>query len=377
MKNYLLFFTFFISLQLFAQNNIEKTKKDTTPLSNKPLTPEKFATAVKTDFNSLLGNDEESLNNAFETSFNKDETSVTAKFFLANNKINNRNTFKNLITGKVKLGESNNVFDLSNTKMPFIELSIKYNRLFNTKWYYNKKSEIKNPASKKIIIAKDSLMDTAKQIYFYQLERPEMKNDWTSMKYRWISLEFNYTNAKYKIFDITKPFDEQIFDEIYSNASGIVGYNYYRKWIKSNKYWKNYIRPHYFYFNMNYQFKDGNNIKKFDKVTVTDYEQVTSGGVTREIETSQTAYKGMYKTFNQHNFSSEILIGILKNVSLDLFSNVQISEEDSPLWTFGGGFYFMAKNKKEETKVNLGIFIKKEGKDKPFIGFKTSLPITL
>ena len=222
-------------------------------------------------------------------------------------------------------------------------------------------------------------MREGKKIFYYQLEESEKGkvHDWTFKKYHWISTVINYTNAKYQILDITKPFDEQIFSETYSKASGNIGYNYFGKWSKDNDFWKDKIRPHYIFFNIDYEFKDGNNINKFEKVGVTDYEQVTNSNITREISTSKTAYKGNYQTYFQHNISSELLVGIQKNISLDVFGNIQFSEEESPVYTFGGGLYFLVKNKKDETTVNLGLFIKKEGDKDPFLGFKTSIPISL
>lgn len=369
MKGTILLLTIFISCNVFAQQ-----EKDSLPLTKK-----EFYTAVKQDFNSLLGNDEKSINNAITTSFDKNETSVSAKFLIAPNQINKNDKFKHLISGQIKIGESNNFLDLGKSKMPLIDLSVKHNWIFNKTWYYNKPSKIKENESKKIIIANDSLMKEDRKIFYYQLEETEKKkiHDWTFKKYNWVSTEINYTNAKYQILDITKPFDEQIFSETYSKVSGNIGYNYFGKWLKDNDFWKNKLRPHYIYFTVNYEFKEGNNINKFDKVEITDYEQITNGNVIREISTTKTAYKGSYQTFIQHNISSELLLGIQKNISLDLFGNIQFSEEESPLYTYGGGLYFLVKNKKDETTVNLGLFIKKEGDKDPFLGFKTSIPISL
>lgn len=105
---------------------------------------------------------------------------------------------------------------------------------------------------------------------------------------------------------------------------------------------------------------EGNNINQFDKVEITDYEQITNGNVIREVSTTKTAYKGSYQAFIQHNFSSELLLGIQKNISLDLFGSVQFSEQESPLNTYGGGLYFLVKNKKDETTVNLGFLKRKK-----------------
>jgi hypothetical protein len=369
MKGTILLLTIFISCNIFAQQ-----EKDSLPLTKK-----EFYTAVKQDFNSLLGNDEKSINNAITTNFDKNETSVTAKFLIAPNQINKNDKFKHLISGQIKIGESNNFLDLEKSKMPLIDLSVEHNWIFNKTWYYNKPSKIKKNESRKIIIANDSLMKEDKKKIFYQLVETYKKkiHDWTFKKYNWVSTEINYTNAKYQILEITKPFDDQIFSETYSKFSGNISYNYFGKWLKDNDFWKDKVRPHYIYFTANYEFKEGNNINKFVKVEITDYEQITNGNIIREVSTTKTAYKGSYQTFIQHNISSELLLGIQKNISLDLFGNVQFSEEKSPLYTYGGGLYFLVKNKKDETTVNLGLFIKKEGDKDPFLGFKTSIPISL
>lgn len=77
MNKAILLLTIFISCNVFAQQG-----KDSLPLTKK-----EFYAAVKQDFNSLLGNDEKSINNAITTSFDKNETSVTAKFLIDPNQI--------------------------------------------------------------------------------------------------------------------------------------------------------------------------------------------------------------------------------------------------------------------------------------------------
>ncbi|WP_066222892.1 hypothetical protein [Formosa haliotis] len=375
MKKLTQLLTIFMTSIVFAQEDNNILHKDSVPLTKK-----EFYTAVKQDFSSLVGNDEKSINNSITTNFDKNETSVSAKFLIAPNYLNKNDKFMHLISGQIKIGESTNFLDLGKSKMPLIDLSVQYNWIMNKTWYFNKSSKTEKNNIKKIIIANDSLMKDEKKLLYYQIIEENEKNkihNWTFKKYHWMSFEINYTNAKYQIFDITKPFDEQLFSEKYSKGSGSIGYNYYGKWIKDNIYWKDKVRPHYVFFTVNYEFKDGNNINKFEKIEITDYEQIEENNIIREVSTTRTAYKGNYKTFKQHNFSSELLIGIQKNISIDLFGNIEISKEFSPIYTYGGGLYFLAKNKKEETTVNLGIFIKKEGAKDPFLGFKTSLPISL
>ena len=308
--------------------------------SSDPLTNEEFNLAVKKDFNALIGNDENSLKTALTTNFDKEKSTVSGKF-LVSPKFMNKKGYKNILSGKVEFGESNNIFDIAKSNMPLVNLTIEYTYLPYKSWFYIKKDN---------------------------------NTVWTHKRYFWINSSFSYKNNKYKIFDITKPFSDQLYNETYDSFSGKIGLNFYANW-NNKEFDFNGIRPNLFYFNLNYEYLRGNNISKFNKVTVKDYQEIIENQTFREVYTETTAYKGNYKIYNQHLISSEVLFGVHENIIIDIFNNYQIGADEKPIISYGTGLYFLVKNDKKDNVVNFGLFIMKEAQKDPFIGFKTSLPL--
>ena len=313
-----------------------------------PITKSDLKDSIKPIFYTLIGQNANSLNSEISTSFDKDKTTVKVDFTFSPFKENKSEKTiregenqKLILKGKLEVGESTNIFDFGNSDMPIVKLGLDLNFLFK----------------------KDD---------YFAVNKSERGITFTRLNY--FTAGFDYNNAQYKIVDVSKAFNDQIFKENFSSWKGGLGYNFYAKWNKETYNFKG--RPDFFYFNLFYTYERGNNINKFEQVDVKDYITIPDSSTNREVSKSTKAFRGNYKEFTQHTVSSEILIGVGDIVVLDLFGDVQISELKDPLYSYGLGLFFNAK-KDNKDKVNLGVFMKWIGNSEPFIGLKTELPIKL
>lgn len=323
------------SFNLFSQEIKKTEEKEDTEL----LTIQKFNCAIKTEFNGLIGNSVSNVNNSFATNFDKKESSIKADFTFSPNNIN-RNSYRHSFTGSIKFGESSNIFDFGKSEMPLLNLAFKYNILAYRIWFYDNNSD--------------------------------GKRIWTHKRYLWFSPQISYDNNKYTIYDNSRSIDSQVYKEKYSKLSGSISGNFYAYWTHEKYRWR--LRPTYFYFQVNYEYKKGNNIDSFDQVEINDYIS-ESNGTAREISKRTIAYQGNYTEKKQQNLNAEMLIGINKNVSLDVFGKQSITDKNDSY--IGAGLYFLVKNSKQEPTVNFGVFLQKNKDKEAFIGFKTSIPINL
>ena len=310
-------------------------------LGPKPLTNQEFAEAVKKDFNALIGNSVSNVNSSLKTTFDKKESTIKGDFSFSPKILNNNNNYRHSFTGSVKFGESSNIFDFGKSDMPLLNASFKYNFIPYKRWFYA------NVAG---------------------------TNVWTHKRYLWFSPQLNYENNKYTLYDASLSISEQIYKTTYNKYSGNVSTNFYAFWEHEKYNWR--FRPRYFYFQVNYEYKKGNNVDQFDQVTIVDYQTFTNpDGGTREVKKEQIAFEGKYAEATTQNLYSEMLIGLNKNVTIDLFGKQSLVEKNNNY--IGGGLYFTVKNAQQEAQVNFGLFIQKNKDKDAFIGFKTSLPINL
>ncbi|MDQ0107439.1 hypothetical protein J2T02_002558 [Chitinophaga terrae (ex Kim and Jung 2007)] len=368
-----------IPLFVYSQDKVEcgSCLKDKIG-QKKPLSKEQFNEAVRKDFNALIGNDEKSLKSALTTTFDENESSLTAKF-LVSPKFLNKLGYRHSFSGVVKVGESSNIFELGNSNMPILNLSANYNFLPSKKWFYCKSAKFnKSLGNNYVYVWKEpSMSDTIKYYYHTgEIKAQSLDTIWTHKRYLWVTVGANYNNSKYNIYDKSLSFQNQVYDTTYSGFSGNIGANFYAYWNHTQYEWCT-LRPYFVYATLNYQLKRGSNIGRFKKVDVHDNNYDTLNNMVREVSRKRSAFEGQYEEFTQHKASLEILWGLGKNVIWDIFGDGVFAKGDAPTYSYGFGFYFIVKGKEKEPIVNFGLFIKKEGDKNPFLGIKTSLPINV
>jgi len=339
-KILLLFGTLGITvINVQAQTQI-KAKFNEDSATTNSVSREVFKKALVPTSNSLIGANENGLNTDFTTSFNNDESTVGFK--LAIPIFKNEEKLNGVLTSEIEIGNSSNFIGLGDIDMPIWKLKLNYHVLLKDKVF-----NIKGKPS-----------------------------DTSYARYHWFTGGVNYINKEYQIFDITRPLANQIYSERYNNFELNVGYNNYRNWTSI---WRRmYTRPSFLYFTANYSLTEGNNVEKFEQVEIQEVEVINDTNQNRIlVRNSKKAFSGSYKEFMQHSFSGEVLIGIKDLFIIDLFGDAQLGGENDPLYSFGFGTYLLINDSDKKNKVTLGVFVKRVGDDQPYLGFKTSLPITL
>jgi hypothetical protein len=371
-----LFFAIVNCTNALCQKKVVQEKGAVDSSDIRPLTSEQFNESVRKDFSTLIGAENKSIQNSLITSFDKKEFTLTGKWVKPLQKPSKQ--FKHLLSGEAKVGTKGSLLDFKKLDMPVLELTMQYNYIVKKKWFYNYKSTVeKNRNNSKITVWKEENRKDSMS-YYYRIDSiKEKKVDtiWTAKRYLWFSCGMSYNNEKYKLYDMSRSIAQRIYDTTYNSCSANIGANYFQYWNHTEYEWRK-RKLYYIYGTVNYQYKKGNNIDKLEKVDVNVINRDTITNKERSFTRTSKAFEGNYSTSLQHKVSGEVLFGITKTISIDLFGSILFSKSQTTP-TGGIGLYFLAKDKENIPKINFGIFASKES-TKPFtIGLKTSLPITL
>lgn len=151
----------------------------------------------------------------------------------------------------------------------------------------------------------------------------------------WLVINGSLNGYKFKRFTNEVVFSDQIIKESFTGYSFNMGLNYWNANISNN----NFLAGFTIGIKQTNNFDDLIESTREDKQLITD----ASSNIIREITVKETVYQGNYNEYLVVPVNLDLFFAphYFKNLSLSLFSNVDISEENKPMTRIGTGFYIL------------------------------------
>lgn len=153
----------------------------------------------------------------------------------------------------------------------------------------------------------------------------------------WFVINSTFNGYKFKRFDSTLAYENQIIKENFTGYNFNFGINYWNFNIKR----MNFLGGATIGIKRTSNFDDLDENSREDKQTITN----PATNTVREIIYKETVYTGTYKEYTLYPLNTNFFFAPhnLKNLSLSLFSSTEISNEYKPKTGIGLGF-FVLKN---------------------------------
>lgn len=151
----------------------------------------------------------------------------------------------------------------------------------------------------------------------------------------WFIINGSLNGYKFKRFINEPIFSDQIIKESFTGYSFNIGLNYWNANVSHN----NFLAGLTIGIKQTNNFDDLIESTREDKQTITDI----SSNTIREITMKETVYQGNYNEYMVVPINLDVFFAPhnFKNLSISLFSSVEISEENKPMTRIGTGFYIL------------------------------------
>lgn len=153
----------------------------------------------------------------------------------------------------------------------------------------------------------------------------------------WFFVSGNLTGSKFKHFDPTIPFDDQVEKEVFTGGTLKAGFNYWNANIKESE----------LIIGGSFGVKWANNFDDLTESTREDTRIISdsASGVTRKVAAKETVFQGSYKEFRAYPLDFDIYFvpHSWGNIGLLGFTRSVFSETLYPTHTAGIGLFFCKK----------------------------------